>query len=221
MEIPIKEHKRPEVLEAKDREIENPEKCEVLEEVDEEAKEENLKGTSKKIDARNETNSYEEKAEENSVELVKKQAEEHGKKKNYNTEVVNKSNLPPHEKKYHKFHKERQKKYHKKELPNVEVSHNYVPKNKVEKEIVKMATSHEVVGESAGTIKRPMNRDDRKEDFENERSSGLHGEEISNNSVSSSEDSRNDSLDETCQFRGDNYEINEDLQKHTCRGKLQ
>ena len=224
VEVPIKENKKPEVLKAKDGEIESPEKYEVFGEGDDEAKEENLKDTSKKIDARNETSSCEEKAEENSVELVKKQVEEHVKRENYTTEFVNKSSLLPHEKKYHKYHKDRQKKYHKKELPNVKVSNNYVPKtkkSKVEKEVVKVATSHEIVGESAETIKRPINRDDCKEDFENERSLWLHGEEISNNSVSSSEDSRNDSLDETCQFRGDSDERNEDLQKHMCRGKLQ
>ena len=57
-----------------------------------------------------------------------------------------------------------------------------------------------------GIIKKAIDTDYRKEDID---------EELRKNSVSSSEDSRNDSLDETC------YESNEDMQKHMCRGKLQ
>ena len=64
IEVPRKEQKRPEAMEAKDGEIEGLEKYEVLEEMDDEEKEEKSKDTSKEIEARNEASSCVEKVED-------------------------------------------------------------------------------------------------------------------------------------------------------------
>ena len=69
-----------------------------------------------------------------------------------------------------------------------------------------MIEREEIVGELMGIIKKAIDTDYRKEDID---------EKLRKNSVSSYEDSRNESLDEACD------ENNEDMQKHTCQGELQ
>ena len=222
-EVPIEEHKRM-VLEAKDGEIERMKECEVFQRGDNEVQKETLKDKSEKIDRKTEASSRAEKAE---VEIVKKQVVKH---ENCNTDLANRSSPLAHKKEDHK-----------KELPKARVSNDSVLRTRerqVDKEIAKMATGHEMVGESTDTMKKSMNWDHGEEDFGNKRSlwhpkktkhrdkwcseglrkkrlsdSGDVNKEGSKNNGRSAEDSKNDSLETTKTGKSTNVE---ETRSQTC-----
>ena len=222
-EVPIEEHKRM-VLEAKDGEIERMKECEVFQRGDNEVQKETLKDKSEKIDRKTEASSRAEKAE---VEIVKKQVVKH---ENCNTDLANRSSPLAHKKEDHK-----------KELPKARVSNDSVLRTRetqVGKEVAKMATGHEMVGESTDTMKKSMNWDHGEEDFGNKRSlwhpkktkhrdkwcseglrkkrlsdSGDVNKEGSKNNGRSAEDSKNDSLETTKTGKSTNVE---ETRSQTC-----